>query len=814
MFEKIYNNIVIEKPKFTLLILTLLLLTFGYFSKNFQLDASTDTLLLESDPDLKYLREVNSKYGTKEFLILTYTPKDDLLDSGTIENLTNLKNELKNLSWVNNVITILDVPLLKNNDDPLSERIENFKTLSSKDVDKERGFDEIINSPIYKEFVISNDGKTSGILVYIKTDKKLVKLRETKNQYLDKKKLNSEEKEKYKKFIAEYDKYKKSYSQKNHQNIKEIRKIIEKYKNTSKIHLGGIPMIADDMMTYIKNDIIVFGAGVFLFIVCTLWFVFRNLLWVFVPLLSCFFSVLIMVGLLGLVGWKVTVISSNFIALMLILTMAMNIHMSVRYLQFKKENPNISNKEAVLWTSSKMFWPIFYTVLTTICAFLSLIFSGIKPIIDFGWMMTVGLLVSLSITFTLLPSILNVLSKENKNFRDEQKSKITSFLGKVAQKNNKTIFTTATVVIILSILGIAKLEVENSFINYFDEKTEIYKGMKLIDGELGGTTPLDVIVKFPTNEKSEESEDDFDSWDDEEKDEAKYWFTRNKIDKITKVHDYLDSLDAVGKVISFASMVRVAEDLNDGKKLQALEMGVLYTKIPDSIKKEIIDPYISIKNDEARISLRILDSREDLRRNELIKKINYDLENKLGLNKDEFKLAGVLILFNNLLQSLFKSQILTLGVVMAGITLMFLILFRNVTLSLIGVVPNFMAAFFILGIIGLLGIPLDMMTITIAAITIGIAVDNSIHYIYRFKEEFEKIKDYNKTLEKCHNTVGVAILNTSITIVFGFSILVLSNFIPTIYFGVFTGIAMLLAMISVLTLLPKLILIVKPFGNV
>ena len=814
MFEKIYNSLIIEKSKLTLSILILLLITFGYFTKNFQLDASTDTLLLENDPDLKYLREVNSKYGSKDFLVLTYTPKDDLLDSNTIENLTNLKNELKNLSWVNNVITILDVPLLKNNDDPLSERIKNFKTLSSEDADKERGFDEIINSPIYKEFVISNDGKTSGILVYIKTDKKLVKLRETKNQYLDKKKLNSEEKEKYKKLIAEYDKYKKSYNQKNHQNINEIRKIIEKYKNTSKIHLGGIPMIADDMMTYIKNDIIVFGAGVFLFIVCTLWFVFRNLLWVFVPLLSCFFSVLIMVGLLGLVGWKVTVISSNFIALMLILTMAMNIHMSVRYLQFKKENPNISNKEAILWTSSKMFWPIFYTVLTTICAFLSLIFSGIKPIIDFGWMMTVGLLVSLSITFTLLPSILNVLSKENKNFRDEQKSKITSFLGKVAQKNNKTIFTTATVVIILSILGIAKLEVENSFINYFDEKTEIYKGMKLIDGELGGTTPLDVIVKFPTNEKSEESEDDFDSWDDEEKDEAKYWFTRNKIDKITKVHDYLDSLDAVGKVISFASMVRVAEDLNDGKKLQALEMGVLYTKIPDSIKKEIIDPYISIKNDEARISLRILDSKEDLRRNELIKKINYDLENKLGLNKDEFKLAGVLILFNNLLQSLFKSQILTLGVVMAGITLMFLILFRNVTLSLIGVVPNFMAAFFILGIIGLLGIPLDMMTITIAAITIGIAVDNSIHYIYRFKEEFKKIKDYNKTLEKCHNTVGVAILNTSITIVFGFSILVLSNFIPTIYFGVFTGIAMLLAMISVLTLLPKLILIVKPFGNV
>jgi len=492
----------------------------------------------------------------------------------------------------------------------------------------------------------------------------------------------------------------------------------------------------------------------------------------------------------------------------------MNIHMSVRYLQFKKENPNILNSEAILWTSSRMFWPILYTVLTTICAFLSLIFSDIKPIIDFGWMMTVGLLVSLSITFTLLPAVLNILTKENTNYKNEKKSKITSFLSRVSQKNTKTIFVSAFLVIIVSIFGITKLEVENSFINYFDKETEIYKGMKLIDDELGGTTPLEVIVKFPDKTEEEDTDDDFDSWEDEDKDDSKYWFTRNKIDRITQVHDYLDGLESVGKVISFASIVRVAEDLNQGKKLEGLEMGVLYTKIPDTIKKEIIDPYISIENNEARISLRVLDSKEDLRRNELINKINYDLENKLGLEREEFKLAGVLILFNNLLQSLFKSQILTLGVVMLGITIMFLILFRNITLSLIGVVPNFMAAFLILGIIGLLGIPLDMMTITIAAITIGIAVDNSIHYIYRFKEEFKKINNYNATLEKCHDTVGVAILNTSITIVFGFSILVLSNFIPTIYFGVFTGIAMLLAMISVLTLLPKLILVVKPFGNV
>ena len=676
--SNLYKSIVVEKPKFTLSILIILLLTFGYFTKNFQLDASSDTLLLENDPDLKYLREVNKKYGSKDFLVLTYThePNESFKSENTIKNVALLKNSLENLKWVNNVITILDVPLLKNNDDPLAERIKNFKTLSSSDVNLDRGFDEIINSPIYKDFVISNDGKTSGILVYIKPDKKLVKLIESKNDYLERKatgQFTTEEKNAYKSFLVEYDSYKKSFNKKNHQNINEIREIIKDHpapgkvkKSTSDIypiiHLGGIPMIADDMMTFIKNDIVVFGAGVFLFIICTLWFVFRNLLWVFIPLLSCFFSVLIMIGFLGLVGWKVTVISSNFIALMLILTMAMNIHLSVRYLQFRKENPNVSNNEAILWTSGKMFWPILYTVLTTICAFLSLIFSDIKPIIDFGWMMTVGLLVSMFITFTLLPSILNILSGKNTDYKDQKKSKVTSFLSKVAQKNTKTIFASAVIVIIVSIFGITKLEVENSFINYFDKKTEIYKGMKLIDEELGGTTPLDVIVKFPKKKEEDNLDDD---WGEDEKDDSKYWFTRNKIDKITQVHDYLDGLESVGKVISFASMVRVAEDLTGGKKLEGLEMGVLYTKIPDSIKKEIIDPYISIENNEARIGLRILDSKEDLRRNELIKKINYDLENKLKLKPDEFKLAGVLILFNNLLQSLFKSQILTLGVVMA-----------------------------------------------------------------------------------------------------------------------------------------------------
>jgi uncharacterized protein len=462
-----------------------------------------------------------------------------------------------------------------------------------------------------------------------------------------------------------------------------------------------------------------------------------------------------------------------------------------------------------------MFWPILYTVITTVIAFLSLIFSEIKPIIDFGWMMTFGLITSFIITFALLPTLLNFVPTENITVKKDEGSKVTAFLEKISINYQTLIFIVTIVVVGLSILGISKLEVENSFINYFSKKTEIYKGMKLIDEKLGGTTPLEVILKFPKEEKKDTQDDDeFDDWgEDDQQDDEKYWFTKDKIDTITKVHNYLDSLPQIGKVLSFSSIIDVATQLNNNKPLGTLEMGVLYSKIPESIKTEIIDPYISIEDNEARISLRIIDSQENLRRNDLINKINYDIQNKLGIDSERYKLSGVLILFNNLLQSLFKSQILTLGLVMAGIFTMFLVLFRNIKLSLIGVVPNFIAAFFILGIIGMLGIPLDMMTITIAAITIGIAVDNSIHYIYRFKEEFEDLKDYKKTLKICHSTVGAAILNTSITIVFGFSILVLSKFIPTIYFGVFTGLAMLLAMISVLTLLPSLILAIKPFGK-
>ena len=794
MFARLYENIILKNPKSIFIVLLIALFSFGYFSKDFRLDASSETLLIEGDPDLEYLKEITDRYGSKEFLVLTYAPNEGMITDTSINNLLSLKYKIQSLDWVHSVITLLDIPLLNNSNAPLQERLENFKTLKDEDVNKKRGFKEILDSPVFRNFVISKDGKTSGIIVNIK-----------KNPPLEDKKNKSRK---------EIEEYRDHVKKQNHQNILEIRNVIKSYEDIGKVYLGGIPMIADDMMTFIKSDIVVFGLGVLLFIIATLWFVFRKLIWIIVPISSCFFSVIIMMGLLGLLGWKVTVISSNFIALMLILTIAMNIHISTRFLQLRKANPSKKNLEILTLTTGKMFWPILYTVLTTVIAFLSLIFSEIKPIIDFGWMMTFGLITSFIVTFTLLPTLLNFTPTKDMYVKEDEGSKITKFLGNLSLNYQSPIFIITVLIIGLSIFGISKLEVENSFINYFSKKTEIYKGMKLIDEELGGTTPLEVILMFPEVEKEETEEDDGfdDDWSvEDEQDNEKYWFTKDKIDTIASVHNYLDSLPQVGKVLSFSSIIDVATQLNNNKPLGTLEMGVLYTKIPEKIKTDIIDPYISIKDNEARISLRIIDSQEKLRRNDLINKINYDLQNELGIEESRYKLAGVLILFNNLLQSLFKSQILTLGLVMIGIFAMFLVLFKNIKLSLIGIVPNFIAAFFILGIIGMLGIPLDMMTITIAAITIGIAVDNSIHYIYRFKEEFNKLQDYKETLKTCHSTVGAAILNTSITIIFGFSILVLSKFIPTIYFGIFTGLAMLLAMISVLTLLPSLILVIKPF---
>ena len=812
MLKRIYNNF-LQYPLTILFLFFVLSAISIYQSKNFELDASADTLLIENDPDLIYLRQLNKKYKSEEFFIITYTPKN-LTRENSIKELKNIVDEINNFKWISKTISIINAPLLQSTNEPLIERIKNLKYITNEKVNLDKAIKELTSSPVYKNLIISSDAKTYGIVAYLKDNNQYLNAIEQKTQLLNsgdvnEKKLNLINK-KIKKLQKQQSNNIKSYN-------KLIKNLLSNYKSNAEIRLSGIPMIADDMITFIKKDIIVFGLGVFIFIIFTLWLIFKNFNWVFFPLLTCAVSITLMIGFLSTVGWKVTVISSNFIALMLILTMSMNIHYLVRYMQLDEVDTLDDTKLRINKTSETIFFPIFYAVLTTICAFLSLVFSEIKPVIDFGWMMTIGLIFSLFSTFLFLPALIMIFNPTiSYNFKSSN-SKIAEIFLNISKKNILIYFVTS-LLIIASIMGVSKLKVENSFINYFDKDTEIYKGMKNIDEKLGGTTPLEIIIKFKSKKSKIDDGDSFlgetknnDNFlgdDISENDDSKYWFTRDKIDKIVDIHKYLEEQPEIGKVLSFSSILSIAESLNNNKKLGSLEMGVLYQKLPKDIKEQIIKPYVSIEDNEARISMRILDSKKDLRRKELIERINNDLKNKFNLSNEDFKLAGVLIIFNNLLQSLFDSQIKTLGIVMIGIFVMFIILFKSFKLSLIGIIPNFIAASFVLGFIGLLNIPLDMMTITIAAITIGIAVDNSIHYIYRFKNEKEKInseKEKEEIANNCHQSVGRAIISTSFTIIFGFSILVLSNFIPTIYFGVFTGLAMFTALFLVLTLLPNLL---------
>ena len=800
---------ILKYPFIIIVFFSTIFLASIYQSKNFELDASADTLLIENDPDLNYLRELNKKYKSEEFFIITYSPKN-LSITETIKELEKLILEINNLNWISKTISIINAPLLQSTNEPLIDRIKNLKYITSDNIDTQKALNELTSSPVYKDLIISKDAKTFGIVAYLKDNKKYLNALEEKTKILNSKVKNQNELDQVNAKIKTLQKQQSNNISKYN---KSIKKLLSKYKSNAEIRLSGIPMIADDMISFIKNDIFVFGIGVFIFIILTLWFVFKNIKWVIFPLLTCLVSITSMVGFLSLVGWKVTVISSNFIALMLILTMSMNIHYLVRYMQI--DDGFTDNANRLEKTAASIFFPILYAVLTTICAFLSLVFSEIKPVIDFGWMMTIGLCISFISTFLFLPALIKIFNPPISTNLKSTDSNLANIL-LVISKKNLLIYSTSLILIIASVVGILQLKVENSFINYFDKDTEIYKGMKNIDEKLGGTTPLEIIIKFNSNEKKiknddnflgeTEKKDDFLGENNSDNDKSKYWFTRNKIDKIVAIHKYLESQPEIGKVLSFSSILSIAESLNNNKKLGSLEMGILYEKLPKNIKEQIIKPYISIKDNEARITMRIIDSKKDLRRKELIAKINNDLKNKFNLKNEDFKLAGVLIIFNNLLQSLFDSQIKTLGIVMLGILIMFIVLFRSIKLSLIGIVPNFIAALFVLGFIGLLNIPLDMMTITIAAITIGIAVDNSIHYIYRFKAERENYESETMDITKnCHQSVGKAIISTSVTIIFGFSILVLSNFIPTIYFGFFTGLAMLTALFLVLTLLPNLL---------
>ena len=762
-------------------------------------------MILENDEDLKNYRKIISDYSTKDFLLITITSPNKILSRENLDLIKSLTNDVSKLMFVESIQSILDAPILKSGTQSLSDLAEIQITLESKNLNLLTVEKEFIESPIFSELIISKDGTTSGIIINLKENKDFVDITKNRNDLKSIDNLTKEQKIELSLIEKKYEFLKKEIDLNRSSNIKEIRNLILNYNTQNfKLHLGGVSMIADDTISYVKNDIIIFGFGILLFIVLILYMVFRNFLWIFICLSNCLFALIIMLGTVSFLNWKVTVISSNFISLMLILTLSMTIHIIVRYRKVLVSNPLKARHFTVAQNMMEMIRPCIFTTLTTIFAFGTLYLSNIKPIMDFGLMMCTGLIVTLVSSFTFLPVMMMKFNLKVQS--NESQGSYNTFFIRLINNYSNLIIIGFIILFSLGVYGIQKLKVENSFVNYFKSNTEIYKGMKLIDDKLGGTTPLDIIIQFNDEEYIDDLDEDFLDLDFDYNPED-YWFTKEKMDLIKNVHDYIDSFEYTGKVLSLASIIRVAEELNSDEEFDNLELSVIYKKLPFDLKSQIIDPYLSIENNQARITVRMIDTNANLERNKFISEINNKFNNDFSSENYKIFTTGILILYNNMLQSLFDSQIISLGTVMLGIFLMLVFLFQSWKLAFIGILPNIIACITILGIMGLASIPLDLMTITIAAITIGIAVDNCIHYVYRFKESYLITNDYNKTVLVCNQSVGKAIRSTSMTIIVGFSILIFSNFWPTIYFGIFTALAMLIALVGSLTLLP--ILIVK-----
>ncbi len=827
-FKTIYNRTVILHPVVTILVLIVGFSYLGYRTKDFRLDASADTLILENDTDLKFYRNVIKQYGGNSFLLLTYTPGNNLFSLPVLSRLKALRDELKHLVHVKSVVTILDVPLLRNPPVPIKDLVDNIKTLEDTNIDLSLAQKELSQSPIYQELIISPSMKTTALQIVFKADEAFDQII-SKRELLKEKKaasgLSHTETAALENLESLYRRHKIRHDKERHQDIAAIRKIADTYRTDTVLFLGGTSMIADDMITFVKNDLKVFGTGMLVFLIATLGLIFKQIRWVVLPILCCALSVLAMTGFLGIFGWEVTVISSNFISLQLIVTMSLTVHLIVRYRELLSRNHGLSQAELVKQTVASKFIPCFYTTLTTVAGFSSLLVCDILPVINFGWMMSVGLIVSLIVIFLLFPAILTLLGLLDPSSEEKQFGRgVTTTLSLITKKYPKIIYVVTGLFVVMTITGISRLTVENSFIDYFKQSTEIYQGMKVIDEQLGGTTPLDILIDFPELNTAESNPDldnketvvdeDFSMFEEfeTEQDQKKYWFTSDKMALIKRVHTYLEELPEVGKVISLGTMMRVAEEFNDNKPLDNFQLALLYQSLPDKFKDMILTPYVSIEENQARLTLRIRDSLKGLKRNVLLNKIRYDLSHMKGLSKDRFHLAGIMILYNNMLQSLFSSQILSMGFVVAALFTMFITLFRSLKIALIALFPNLLSATMVLGVMGVFNLPLDMMTITIAAISIGIAVDNTIHYIHRFKTEFEMDGNYVETMKRCHASIGNAMFYTSFTIIVGFSILIFSNFIPTVLFGLLTGFAMLVALVASLTLLPRLIIDFKPFS--
>lgn len=833
-----YRASVIQHPKLALALVALLTLAMAAGLPHLKLDASSDALTLEHDTDLDYFREMNQRYESGDFLLVTFRPHQDLFSDESLQLLQQLTDELGQISGVAETKSLLDAPLLYSPKVSLGSLAEG-RTILTPDVDRSAAKQEYLTSPIYKEMLLGPDGQTTAVMLSLQLDTRyidMVRHRDALRLKRSEGELSQEEAVELERVTQEFLDYRTAQAGRDRERVEQVRAAVAEYQDRAQIFVGGPSMIAADMVDFISGDLKVFGLGVVLLMILVISLIFRQFWLVVLPLSSSVAAVVVVMGFLAWVDWRITVISSNFVPLLLIISLAMTIHLLVRYREYHAADPEAPQAELVMRMVRFMAQPCWYSILTSMVAFLSLVVSNIRPVIDFGWMMTIGLAVVLVLTFVIVPAGLMVVPRGKPDTRDtgDDSAAFTLVFSRFTARFPGIVLWLSALLTVVSLYGISRLEVENRFIDYFHKSTEIYQGLSVIDKNLGGTITLDILLEGPpqgTGYHSEEDDVDPFAEVEEEPDPfataesagdhdpfaaqgnqgPHYWFTATGLLQIKRVHEYLDSLPEIGKVQSLATAYEVGNDIN-GSPLNDFELALMHRSLPADIREILIDPYLSEENNQTRITMRVIETYPGLNRSDLLKDIRDQLVNNMGFAAEDVRFSGLLVLYNNMLQSLFSSQIITLGAVFLGIMLMFVVLFRSVLLAFIGILPNLLAAGIILGGMGLVGIPLDMMTITVAAITVGIGVDDTIHYVHRFQREFAVDGDYIAAMHRSHASIGRAMFYTSVVIIVGFSVLGLSNFIPTIYFGVLTSFAMLAAMLAALTLLPRLILLTRPMG--
>ncbi|MDY4859493.1 MAG: MMPL family transporter [Campylobacter sp.] len=816
-------RMLVSAPKLSLALALILCAFLSAFVPKLAIDASTQTLLLENDKDLELWRDITKRYKIPNTLVIAYTPNSDLLSESSISTLAALSKDLAQIKGVKSVFSMLDAPLLLSSGLKFSDLLGTIPTLKDSNASKEAIKAEFLSSPFYKNSLVSSDFKTTALLLTLEPnpryDEFIASITALENT-LKNAQNNATAKTMLKEQRAAFKAYRDELRVAEHEQITQIRQVIAKYNQnsqsriphqapSSQLFLGGINMIADDMIAFVRSDLATYGLATLLLCSLCLFVYYLQLRYVFLAIFICLVCVGVASGLFGLLGFEITVISSNYIALQLIITLSVVIHLINSYREFFRKKSSFSQKAIVYLALKERMSPCFFAIFTTIIGFISLVFSDIRPIISLGLMMSASITLSLIFSFWLFGSIMSLLSKKSVNTAFERYFSLTSLCAKIALnlRARKVVFAISALGLCVGLWGISKLSVENSFIGYFKENTDIYKGMELIDNKLGGTVPLDIIISFKKDKKEPRNSSLDDEFADEfaSSDAAQYWFNERRMSVLKSVNEYLKNKEFIGSVSSLADLLEVGKELNEGRELDALALALIYSSLSGEGRELILTPFVSIENDELHFSVRTLDSDPRLKRAEFLRTLQSELNELVGENA-QVKISGAMKLYANMLDSLFSSQINSLGFVLLAFFATFWLIFASLRLAIIAICINILPLICVLGAMGLAGLSLDIMSITIGSISLGIGVDSAIHYIYRYKRELAHFKDSKKAIIASHASIGYALYYTSFAVFIGFGVMISSNFWPTIYFGALTDLVMFFMLASSLILLPSLLL--------